>query len=322
MSGPAPPPPRPAALPGAAQPRIELHLHLEGAAPPAFVAATAAAAGAPVPDLRGWRDFQSFLDVYMAVVGLLDGPSAFGRLTEAVLAQSAAQGIVYTELFVCPDICGPDPGRWAAALSAISEAAEASPVETRLIATAIRHLGPAASARAAQLARDPRIVGFGLAGEERGHPASDHARAFDIAREAGLGLTVHAGELAGPASVADALTLGPSRIGHGVRAIEDPELVARLADLGTVLEVCPGSNLALGLYPDLAAHPIGRLRAAGVAVTVSTDDPPYFGTDMVAEFAALAELGWSETALADLNRTAVRAAFADPVTKARLETLC
>ncbi len=113
--------------------------------------------------------------------------------------------------------------------------------------------------------------------------------------------------------------LGVARIGHGVRATEDPSLVARLAEEGIVLEVCPGSNVALGLYPDVASHPIDALRRAGVAVTVSTDDPPFFHTDLDAEEAALtAAFGWGEAEFRATARTAARAAFCDEATRSAL----
>src|SRR3546814_9879148 len=109
----------------------------------------------------------------------------------------------------------------------------------------------------------------------------DYARAFDIARDAGLGLTVHAGEVCGPESVRDALDLvRPTRIGHGVRAIEDPDLVARLADLGTVLEVCPGSNVALGVYPEFESHHLRPLKEAGLRLCLHSDDPPFLHTSL------------------------------------------
>ena len=157
-----------------------------------------------------------------------------------------------------------------------------------------------------------------MGGEERFGSPADYAPAFAIAAEAGLGLTVHAGEICGPESVAAALDALPvTRIGHGVRAIEDPDLVARIVAERIVLETNPGSNLALGLYPDWASHPVARLRAAGVAVTLSTDDPPYFHTSLALEYARLATaFGWTPADFAAINRTAAAAAFCDPATRA------
>src|SRR5690349_164444 len=129
-----------------------------------------------------------------------------------------------------------------------------------------------------------------MAGEERFGDIEDYERAFEIAREAGLGITVHAGELAGWESVRDALDhIRPARIGHGVRAIENPELVKRIADEGVVLEICPGSNVALKVFCGLAGHPFAKLREAGCKVTLNSDDPPYFRTSLTHEYETAAK---------------------------------
>ncbi|HSK41351.1 MAG TPA: adenosine deaminase, partial [Arenibaculum sp.] len=164
----------------------------------------------------------------------------------------------------------------------------------------------------------PLLTGFGMGGDENAAPASAFAQAFRIAHEeAGLSCTVHAGEAAGPQSVRDALeTLPVSRIGHGVRSIEDPALVARLADEGIVLEVCPTSNLRTGVYASYAGHPLGRLAEAGCAVTLNSDDPPYFDTSIGNEYAVAAQrFGWSRRDLLNATRTALAAAFLDEKTR-------
>lgn len=313
----------------AALPKVELHLHLEGAAPPDLVRTLAAEKGV---DLAGifaedggyaWADFADFLRVYEAVCTVLATPDDYRRLTAAVLGRSAADGVVYTEIFLAPDLCGGgDPAAWPDFLAAIVEAAEAARgIAVRLIPQVIRHFGPARAEAAARLIVEtpsPLVTGFGMAGEERhGHPA-EFARAFAIAAEAGLGLTVHAGEVAGPESVRAALDALPvSRIGHGVRAAYEPDLVRRLAEAGVTLEVCPGSNLALGLFPGWSAHPIAALRAAGVRVTVSTDDPTFFRTDLNGEYAGLAAaFGWTAADFCAMNRVAAEAAFCDRATRA------
>ena len=163
-------------------------------------------------------------------------------------------------------------------------------------------------------ARDPHpyVTGFGLAGDEAGFPPGPFARAYAIAHDGGLGLACHAGEWAGPESVRGALGLpGPvTRLGHGVRAIEDPSLVAELAERGTVLEVCPTSNVALGAYPDYAAHPFPVLRDAGVRLTLGSDDPPYWEATIGGEYeVARRAWGLDDEALRQLTRTAVEAAF-------------
>ncbi|MEM6635491.1 MAG: adenosine deaminase [Pseudomonadota bacterium] len=315
-------------------PKAELHLHLEGAAPPSFIRGLAAEKSVDLSrifDESGgylFRDFPHFLTVYEAACTVLTSPEDFYRLTKAALAESAAHGVIYSETFLSPDFCGGgDLGAWREYLSAIEEAAREAEAQDgivlRAIVTCIRHFGPDKSKQAALCAAETVggfLTGFGMAGDELMGNPSDFTYAFDLAREAGLRLTCHAGEWGGSKSVADALRdLRVERIGHGVQAAEDLELVAELAESGIVLEVCPGSNVTLGVFPDWASHPIARLIEAGVKVTVSTDDPPFFHTDMTTEYNNLAEtFGWDETMLLGLTQNAVDAAFCDDETRQKL----
>jgi adenosine deaminase len=158
-----------------------------------------------------------------------------------------------------------------------------------------------------------------MAGDEAGFPASNFAEPFAIAAGAGLGCTMHAGEWAGPESVRAALQLPVTRIAHGVRAIEDPELVSQLVNRGTVLECCPTSNVVLGVYSSYEEHPLPRLRDAGVRITLGSDDPPYFGASVAGEYEVCAErMGFRETDLLDVTGTAIDAAFCDEDLKAAL----
>ncbi len=311
-------------------PKTELHLHLEGAAPPDFIRRLAAEKGVGMDgvfDADGayvWSDFVEFLRTYERACEVLKTPEDFGRLVSAVLKEQMVHGVIYTEMFLAPDFCGGgDLVAWKEYLAAMSEAAEASAVEVRFIPTCVRHFGPEQARVSARLSAETAgglVTGFGMGGDESAHSAADFAYAFDMAREAGLGLTSHAGEVEGPSSVVETMdALKVSRIGHGVRSIEDPALVRRLADEGVVLEVCPGSNIALGIFTDYKAHPIAALRDAGVLLTVSTDDPPYFHTDMSAEYRGLhAALGWKRDDFDAINRAAMNAAFCDEDTKARM----
>ncbi len=163
------------------------------------------------------------------------------------------------------------------------------------------------------------MVGFGLAGDEAGFPADDFAEPFAIAADAGLGCQVHAGEWDGPESVRRGLTLPVTRIGHGVRAIEDPALVEELAERGVVLEVCPTSNVVLGLYPSYEEHPLRALADAGVRVTLGSDDPPWFGATIGGEYEHAAErMGFSEDELRAVTSTAIEAAFCEEQLKTDL----
>ena len=315
-------------------PKIELHLHLEGAAPPAFIRGLAKEKRLDISgvfDENGnyqYKDFWDFLKVYEAATSALKSPEDYARLTLAVLEESAASGVVYSETFLSPDFCGGrDIGAWREYLHAIREAAEQAErtmgITLRGVITCIRHFGPEKARETALCAADTAgdwIVGFGIAGDEKVLTPKDFLWSFDCAREAGLRLTAHAGEWGGPESVRAAVTdLGVERIGHGVRAIEDLALVDELAERGIVLEVCPGSNVALGLYPDVRRHPIGQLYDRGVKVTVSTDDPPFFHTTMAQEFEQLHRaFEWDDAVFATLNRTALDAAFCDADTRARI----
>jgi adenosine deaminase len=218
-------------------------------------------------------------------------------------------------------------GAWRDYLAAIEDASAESErthgITLRGIVTCIRHFGPERAKPAALCAAETMgsfLTGFGMAGAETVGRPRDYAWAFDAAREAGLALTCHAGEWDGPDAVADTLRdLGPRRLGHGIRAAEDPALVDGLAEAGIVLEVGPGSNVHLGAVPSWDKHPIERLRARGVKVTVSTDDPPYFHTTMTREWENLERaFGWTPEDLRALNAVALDAAFCDETTRDRI----
>ncbi|EEW24513.1 adenosine deaminase [Rhodobacter ferrooxidans] len=314
--------------------KVELHLHLEGAAPPAFIRGLAREKHI---DLSGmfdadggykFSDFWQFLKVYEAATETLKTPMDYHRLTLAVLEESAASGVIYSETFLSPDFCGNrDLGAWREYLQAIQEAAEIAQkthgITLRGIITCIRHFGPEKARQTALCAAETAgdfITGFGIAGDEKIGKPKDFRWAFDAAREAGLRLTAHAGEWGGPDSVRDALhDLEVERIGHGVRAIEDLALVDELAEKGIVLEVCPGSNIALGLYPNWRAHPISTLLQRGVKVTISTDDPPFFHTTMAREYDRLHDaFDWDAGQFRAIARTSLDAAFCDADTRARI----
>lgn len=311
-------------------PKVELHLHLEGAAPASFIRGLAAEKREDISGIFGpdggyaWRDFPHFLKVYEAAASVLRSPRDYHRLLLAVAEESAASGVVYSEIFVSPDLCGGDAAGFADYLAAIEEAAQEAEaqfgVTFRAIATAIRHLGPERAKRAGLAAAESAggfLTGFGIAGDETVLEPADFAWGFGCAREAGLRLTAHAGEWRGPDGIRDTLrALAPERIGHGVRAIEDLALVDELAEKGVVLEVCPLSNIALGLYPQMRRHPISELDRRGVKVTVSTDDPPFFHSTMAREYDELHRaFDWDEGQFRKLAAQALDAAFCDADTK-------
>lgn len=315
-------------------PKVELHLHLEGGAPPAFIRGLAREKKLDISGIFNedgsyrFTDFWNFLKVYEAACTTLQSPEDFRRLTLAVLEESAASGVIYSETFLSPDFCGGrDLGAWREYLHAIREAADEAErtmgITLRGVVTCIRHFGPEKARETARCAAETAgdfITGFGIAGDEKIGAPKDFLWSFDCAREAGLRLTAHAGEWGGPDSVRAAIRdLGVERIGHGVRAIEDLALVDEIAERGVVLEVCPGSNVALGIYPTFRAHPIGQLYDREVKVTISTDDPPFFHTTMAREYEMLNRaFDWDEGVFSKIARTSLDAAFCDADTKAKI----
>ena len=308
-------------------PKVELHCHLEGSIAPALARELAARNGLDLPSgLFGadghyvWRDFWSFLAAYDRVCTVLRTPRDFGDVIYSYLAGVAAEGAVYVEMFCSPERPAALGISYAAWLEALAEGIDRAHREFgivgRIIIICIRHLGPEralAMAEAMVAEPHPYVVGFGMGGDEAQFTPADFAPAYRLAHENGYGCTVHAGEVVGPESVWAAIRdLPVSRIGHGVRSADDPALMEELARRGIVLEVCPGSNVALGLYPDRASHPLHRLIDAGVRVTLNSDDPPFFHTTLGAEYELA---GLDEEHLRDIARTTIEASFTDQATK-------
>lgn len=313
-------------------PKAEIHCHIEGAASPALVLGQAEKYNTDMSAfIRGdayvWQDFTSFLAAYDAAAALFRTAGDYALLAEDYLVSIAAQGAIYAEFFTSPDHArhaGLSPEAYTEGLAeGMARAKEKTGIESRQIVTGVRHFGADSVMDAARFATrcDRAVVsGFGMAGDERMGALADFVPAFDLAREAGLGITVHAGELCGWESVVEALDhMRPSRIGHGVRAIENPELVARIAGEGVVLECCPGSNIALGVFPSFADHPFPALMRAGCRVTLNSDDPPHFHTTIGREYdIARNHFGMDDRALLAVTRTAIEAAFVDETTRAAL----
>jgi len=307
-------------------PKAELHVHLEGTAPPSLVRRLARRNGIPLPDglladedTFRWTDFLDFLATYDMAASVIRTPEDYRDVTYEYLASCAAEDCLYVELIASPghaDAVGmTDEEHFGGIAQGIDEARRDHGIEARILASAVRNHGVEnAEMLARRLAEDrhPYVVGFQLAGDEAGFPPGPFARAYEIAADSGLGCSVHAGEHAGAESVRGALELPVTRIAHGVRAIEDPALVAELAERGTILEVCPTSNVATGVFASYEDHPLGALRAAGVRTCLGSDDPPYFGCSIGSEYAVARErLGVDEGELIEMTRTALEGAFAD-----------
>jgi adenosine deaminase len=247
-------------------------------------------------------------------------------ITYEYLCSCARGGAIYVELTASPDHAAlvgmSDEEHWDGIARGIDDARRDTGIEGRILVSAVRNFGVERALRVARHAAErphPYIVGFSMAGDEAGFPAGDFAEVFEIAADAGLGCTVHAGEWAGAESVRAALELPVTRIAHGVRAIEDPALVDELAARGIVLECCPTSNVVLGVFPTYEQHPLPALRAAGVRITLGSDDPPYFGATIEGEYGVCAaRFGWNEHELREITRTAIDAAFCDEEVKGAL----
>jgi adenosine deaminase len=314
-------------------PKAELHVHLEGTAPPALIRRLAARHGVEVPegvfadeDTFRWTGFLDFLRTYDLAASVIRTAEDYRDVTYEYLSSCAAEGAIYVELIASPDHADAvglsDAEHFGGIARGIDDARADHGIESRIVATAIRHLGAdRAEALARRLAADRHryVVGFNLSGDEAGYPPDGFGIAYEIAAGSGLGCTVHAGEHAGAESVRGALELPVTRISHGVRAVEDPNLVAEIAERGIVLEVCPTSNVATGVYPSYANHPLGALHAAGVRITLASDDPPYFGASIGGEYAVAEErFGLHEGELLEITRTAVTTSFAESPLKASL----
>ncbi|WP_084704831.1 adenosine deaminase [Phaeacidiphilus oryzae] len=309
-------------------PKAHLHLHFTGAMRPATLHELAAKHGLHLPealvsetppqlratDERGWFRFQRLYDTARSV---LRDEEDIRRLVHEVAEDELADGSRWLEIQVDPTSYAPRLGGLTPTLElildAVAEAEAATGVGIRVLVAANRMKHPLDARTLARLAvrfADRGVIGFGLSNDERRGLARDFDRAFAIAREGGLLAAPHGGELAGPSSVRDCLDdLGAGRVGHGVRAAEDPRLMARLAAEGVVCEVCPASNVALGVYERPEDVPLRRLFEAGVRIALGADDPLLFGSRLAAQYRLARErLGFSDEELAELARHSLRGA--------------
>lgn len=333
--------------PLATLPKAHLHLHFTGSMRLASVLDLAGAREVRLPealtrswpprlsgaDERGWFRFQRLYD---SARGVVQGEAAMRRVVREAAADDHAEGSGWLELQV-------DPTSYAAEVGGITPALEIVLDEARAVSREAEHGAPLAAVGiivAASRTRHPleartlarlaamhagddagEVLGFGLSNDERRGETAQFAGAFDIARRAGLMLVPHAGELLGPAAVEDAIaSLAPDRIGHGVRSVEDPRVLEIVVEDGIALEVCPHSNLSLGVYRDPCEVPLRRLVDAGVTVALGADDPLLFGTRLVDQYELARSAGFTDAELADLARGSVTASRAPARIRQRLLT--
>jgi adenosine deaminase len=311
---------------------VDLHVHLRGTIRPPTVRRMAARHNMMLPESLvsvpgyGWHDFTSFLKAYDQVTSVVQTARDLEEVAYEYLSAVAAEGTIYVEFMLSPpDLLrtGAPYGDQLAAIQAASDRArEESGIECRLIATAVRHLGPRAAVEAARLAvagATGLVVGFGLTGDERQFRAQEFEEAFAVARSEGLKATAHAGEHLAADSIIQAIDcLRLDRIGHGVRAAESASVMRQLAVSRIPLEVCLSSNLALGLYSGIEEHPIASLAAAGCAIVLGTDDPTFFATSPRREYQLAGDALPLGPTGAKITEQAIETAFCDEATKARL----
>jgi adenosine deaminase len=316
-------------------PKVQLHCHLEGTLHRARFRELALRHGVDI-GVRGsvplaatyqFADFGEFLLLFRDVASVLREPADFAALAADFAADAVAQNVRYAEIFVSPSVWtwfhrGIDvEATFVAMLAAFDEAQARDGVEVAFICDLTRNFGAERALETARLAvamKPYGVIGVGLGGDEARWPPELFAEAFDFARAHGLRTVAHAGEAAGAASVRAAVeVLGAERIGHGVRAIEDPAVVAMLAERRIPLEICPTSNRLTGAAPVHIPHPMGALHAAGVCVTIDADDPALFGTTLIDEYLEVQRV-LGPDALQHFCANAIAASFAPAEHKSRL----
>jgi len=309
-------------------PKIELHVHLEGTVRPDTLRAIAKRNDHALPEdlesLYRFRDFAHFIEVFALTTRALKRYEDFRQIVVAYAAEAKEHGAVYLEGIFAPHLMhGLDTDEvFSGYCDGAQEARELHGVEIRLTPDIPRVYSledALTTARFAVKYGDRGVVGIGLGGPEQGHPPEPYAEAFALAREGGLASVPHAGEAVGAESVRGALeALHADRIRHGIRAVEDPGLVAELAGRGTVLDVCPLSNLRTGVVRSLEEHPLPQLVSAGVRCSISTDDPAMFDTDLTRDYEAAASLGLSPRAAYEAG---VAGALCDDAVRERLRLI-
>jgi adenosine deaminase/aminodeoxyfutalosine deaminase len=300
-------------------PLAELHLHLDGSVEPdTLLEIDPSLTREEIAANTSYSDFAGFLKSFVWVNKRLRTPDNYARVARRLFERLESEGVTYAEVILSVGVVLWKEQSLPAIYDALVREASRSRITVRWIFDAIRQFGPATAKPVFELAAErvgEGVVAIGLGGDEERGPARLFADLYREARDRGLRLTCHAGEMAGPASVWEALEIGSERIGHGIRAIEDSALVAHLAAKNIPLEVCITSNLRTGAVTSLAAHPVRKLYDAGVPIILNSDDPALFDCTLTSEYRLAArEFGFTEAELAGLARNAFRYAFEESVT--------
>jgi len=313
--------------------KAELHVHLEGTIPPTLAHKLAQRNKLVIPDNliaadgRSYlsNDFLHFLKVYDTLAALIKTPQDYYDVTFDYLRANALENAIYIEMMYSPDHAEQTSGipsieHLKAIQQAIDDAQSQFNIVGRIIITAVRHFGAEAAVRVAEQAAKesvPCATGFGLGGDEINFPPELFSKAYQIAAEAGLHCTVHAGEFAPASGMLAAIENLPiRRIGHGVQAIHSPDTIALLKERNIALEICPSSNIKLGLFKGLAEHPFPKLLDAGIMVSLGSDDPPFMSTTLADEYARVQDAyHYTDSAMEDITRMAIECAFVDEDTR-------
>lgn len=321
-------------------PKAELHVHLEGTIRPKLAMQLAERNGLKFPkhiltdDQKGYhsKDFLDFLHHYDLIAFLIKTPQDYYDLTYDYLIESAKQGCIYTEMMYSPDHAEKSSGipsheHLLAIDQAIQDAQRNMGIIGRIIITGVRHFGPEACEKVALEACDETvssIVGFGLGGNEIDFKPDLFVKTFEIARAGGLHCTIHAGEFGSAESMQYAIKhCKIQRIGHGVAAAKSPETIEMLLEHHIHLEICPSSNIKLGLFQELSEHPIDNLLKQGVSLSISSDDPPFMNTSIAQEYQKVqTTFQYSTNQMLKLTQNAISHAFIQDDIKQALAVRC
>lgn len=316
--------------------KAELHVHLEGTITPLLAEQLARRNKLILPnglvsaDGKSYlsKDFLDFLKVYDTLAAVIKVPQDYYDITFDYLKTNAMNQAIYVEMMYSPDHAEQSSGipsaeHLTAIQQAINDAQQQFDIVGRVLITAVRHYGVDAAekvARQTHIDRFPCVTGFGLGGDEAKFPPKLFSKAYQIAADAGLDCTVHAGEFASAAGMVEAMEYLPiKRIGHGVNSISSPETMAMVKDKGIALELCPTSNIFLGLFRDMNNHPLPKFYDAGITISINSDDPPFMSTTLALEYQRVQEsYQYSDETMNKITKMAIQSAFVDEKTRAKL----
>lgn len=314
-------------------PKAEIHVHLEATITPDLCKKFAKRNKVELSEemfegkfAYSWEDFYDFIKKYDIVTSVIQTPEDYRELTYNYLKECAESNVIYVEAMISSTHAKQRGMTYHSFIEGVLKGAQQAEIEfgivSKYIMNGIRHLGPDSVQKTAdEVLKNPYddLVGFGLAGDELHFPPKVFTKTFDMLQEAKFPITVHAGEWDGPERIRDAIKLlHPTRLGHGVRSIEDPTLVEYIKELDIILETCPTSNVATKIYKNYEEHPVKKLFDQGVKITVNSDDPPFFNASIAGEYEVMKKLGLSDDELKSLTTNAVEYAFCDGDTKLKL----